>query len=266
MYALVAVITKSFCIDMCDDNKGPLPHDADAGVRPNNANLAQIIPNLFLSSIVVAMNKQLLNELKITHIINATGPKASVNTNAPTTLTCSGAAPALEPRHPNAFPSEFQYLNLNIADEQDVLISDYFEISHKFIDQAIKDGGNVLVHCEAGISRSSTIVISYLMASTHQTLKPCLDLVKRLKPNIGPNKSFFQQLLEFERKLFPVSGTFPTESDSSFAAVPSISLREYLTDQLWTMMGGMYGRSQIEDALANTHDNLDMATNLLFDS
>jgi protein-tyrosine phosphatase len=127
---------------------------------------------------------------------------------------------------PNAFPDEFEYLYLNVADEQDVAITDYFAASHEFIDRAIKAGGNVLVHCEAGISRSPTIVISYLMVSTHQPLKACLDLIKRLKLNIGPNKYFFQQLIEFERTRYHTSGTFFSMLNSPSvvsAMMPSIS-------------------------------------------
>lgn len=38
----------------------------------------------------------------------------------------------------------------------------YFDKAVNFIEQAMKDT-NVLVHCMAGISRSTTIVVAYLM-------------------------------------------------------------------------------------------------------
>ena len=59
----------------------------------------------------------------------------------------------------------------------------------------------VLVHCLAGISRSVTITVAYLMHSQSLSLNDAYDHVKRCKPNISPNFNFMGQLLDYERAL-----------------------------------------------------------------
>ncbi|KAI4888691.1 hypothetical protein NFI96_026251, partial [Prochilodus magdalenae] len=70
----------------------------------------------------------------------------------------------------------------------------------------------VLVHCLAGISRSVTVTVAYLMQKLSLPLNDAYDLVKRKKSDISPNFNFMGQLLDFERAL-RVSG--PVEGQSS---------------------------------------------------
>jgi Icc-related predicted phosphoesterase len=62
--------------------------------------------------------------------------------------------------------------------------------------------GNVLVHCEQGMSRSATIVIAYLMYSMDITYQQAHLLVKRARPFICPNDGFVEQLQIFEKRLY----------------------------------------------------------------
>ena len=62
-------------------------------------------------------------------------------------------------------------------------------------------GSGVLVHCLAGISRSVTVTVAYLMARHAMSLNQAYDHVKRCKPNISPNFTFMGQLLDFEKDL-----------------------------------------------------------------
>lgn len=61
----------------------------------------------------------------------------------------------------------------------------------------------VLVHCHAGMSRSVTVVLAYLMKYYAHTFHTAYDFVKQKKSNISPNFSFLEQLLEFESSLRP---------------------------------------------------------------
>jgi len=70
-----------------------------------------------------------------------------------------------------------------------------------FSDEGRSDGCGVLVHCLAGISRSVTVTVAYLMSQQGMTLDEAYDFVKKAKPNISPNFNFMGQLLDFEQTL-----------------------------------------------------------------
>jgi len=59
----------------------------------------------------------------------------------------------------------------------------------------------VLVHCLAGVSRSVTVTVAYLMHALRLSLNDAFDHVRRCKPDISPNFSFMGQLLDYERLL-----------------------------------------------------------------
>lgn len=68
-------------------------------------------------------------------------------------------------------------------------------------DEARQKKSGVLVHCLAGISRSVTVTVAYLMQTQRLSLNDAYDYVKSCKPNISPNFNFMGQLLDFEQKL-----------------------------------------------------------------
>lgn len=73
----------------------------------------------------------------------------------------------------------------------------FFFVSDK--GRAQKKG--VLVHCLAGISRSVTVMLAYLMAHRQLTLNEAYNMVLKRKANIDPNFHFMQQLHSFEKQL-----------------------------------------------------------------
>lgn len=68
-------------------------------------------------------------------------------------------------------------------------------------DEARSKNCGILVHCLAGISRSVTVTVAYLMQKLNLSLNDAYDFVKRKKSNISPNFNFMGQLLDFERTL-----------------------------------------------------------------
>lgn len=135
---------------------------------------SKILDDLYLGSEWNASNLEELHTNGITHILNVTR------------------------EIDNFFPGEFKYKNIRVYDEESTDLLRYFDDTFKFISQATKDKGKVLVHCKMGISRSATIVISYLMKELKKDLKSALEHAKQRRSIVNPNKSFLKQLEVFE--------------------------------------------------------------------
>mmetsp|Transcript_29043 Transcript_29043/g.81251 ORF Transcript_29043/g.81251 Transcript_29043/m.81251 type:complete len:217 (+) Transcript_29043:179-829(+) len=76
-------------------------------------------------------------------------------------------------------------------------LSQYFVKTTKFIHEARKKGGNVYVHCSAGISRSSTITLAYMMTFYDRPLDELLPRLEHRRSCVNPNHGFMRQLLEW---------------------------------------------------------------------
>lgn len=105
----------------------------------------------------------------------------------------------------NSFPEHFTYKNIDLLDIPETNIAQYFESSFQFIDSGMSNGGCVLVHCNAGVSRAATIVIAYLMKINHWSLEKAYGYVKEKRSKIRPNAGFQAQLKTFEQQLFESS-------------------------------------------------------------
>ncbi|KAG9349471.1 hypothetical protein JZ751_027916 [Albula glossodonta] len=97
----------------------------------------------------------------------------------------------------NSFPDLFVYKTLNILDLPDTIITSYFEECSQFIDQAKAEKGVVLIHCNAGVSRSASVVIGYLMSRDRLSFVEAFASVKRARPAICPNPGFLEQLKNY---------------------------------------------------------------------
>ncbi|MXQ85010.1 hypothetical protein E5288_WYG004294 [Bos mutus] len=64
---------------------------------------------------------------------------------------------------PQPLLQDITYLRISVADAPEVPIKKHFKECINFIHCCRLNGGNCLVHCFAGISRSTTIVTAYVM-------------------------------------------------------------------------------------------------------
>jgi len=89
------------------------------------------------------------------------------------------------------------YLYIHADDFQSTdLLTNEFEKCFQFIDKAIEQGHQVLIHCQAGVSRSATIAAMYLMRKYSLTREQAIErlISKRSYWIVMPNDGFIRQL------------------------------------------------------------------------
>ena len=85
------------------------------------------------------------------------------------------------------------YLLIEIGDSCDQNILEYIPQAMSFIVNGLRSG-KVLVHCAAGISRSSSIIIAYLMITKSLNFIDAENFVRKQRNCILPNEGFKRQI------------------------------------------------------------------------
>ncbi|KAK2174916.1 hypothetical protein NP493_767g01000 [Ridgeia piscesae] len=102
---------------------------------------------------------------------------------------------------PNKRFAAVECVKITVDDSPDVNLKAHFDYCLAKIDEVQQRGGKTLVHCIAGVSRSATICIAYMMKHHGMTLRQAYQHVKQKRPIIRPNVGFFQQLIAYEKWL-----------------------------------------------------------------
>nr|XP_013000542.1 dual specificity protein phosphatase 22 isoform X4 [Cavia porcellus] len=92
-----------------------------------------------------------------------------------------------------------KYLCIPAADSPSQNLTRHFKESIKFIHECRLQGEGCLVHCLAGVSRSVTLVIAYIMTVTDFGWEDALHTVRAGRSCANPNLGFQRQLQEFEQ-------------------------------------------------------------------
>lgn len=164
-------------------------------MRDNDIN--EIIPHLFVSNWDTSNNPTILKKYNIKAVITLeTRPK---------------------PRETIDYYNRHGIANMYIyiGDVPNENIKKYFDQTYDFIRYHINRGENVLVHCWAGVSRSSTIALNYMTRYAYDNMNvgvcPCnlvknvIEYSQRQRNVINPNYGFKNQLIqdaaEYRKKL-----------------------------------------------------------------
>lgn len=133
--------------------------------------MSRIYDQLYIGGAGEASSMEWLKSRDITHIVN-----------------CAVEVPSY-------FPQHFSYLNLNLNDDMNQSLYKVLEKSFEYIRDSIAMSGVVLIHCYAGISRSASILIYFLMKIKKQDFETTLDFVRGKRSIINPNPNFKSQLI-----------------------------------------------------------------------
>eukprot|EP01063_Lacrimia_lanifica_P030227 TRINITY_DN4773_c0_g3_i2.p1 TRINITY_DN4773_c0_g3~~TRINITY_DN4773_c0_g3_i2.p1 ORF type:complete len:648 (+),score=182.65 TRINITY_DN4773_c0_g3_i2:188-2131(+) len=133
----------------------------------------EILPHVYLGSLRCAQTPLVYRELGIKYVVTC-GRNMTVNTEG------------------------VERLELEVEDVEEQSLVPYFNRFLEFM-AAKKGTGNVLVHCFAGLSRSVTMVLCYLVKEHGMRLDDAMAHVMKVRPNVHPNKTFMRELISYDR-------------------------------------------------------------------
>lgn len=133
--------------------------------------IVEILPNLYIADYHTVKMATPLQQRGIDVIVNLISHKCT-NTNK----------------------TNFNYENFEIADTTTENLLKVIEEIILRIDNHIKAGHRVVVHCFKGISRAPAVVMAYLIKMRHMHFDLAFELVKKKSPRIDPNAGFLMQL------------------------------------------------------------------------
>jgi protein-tyrosine phosphatase len=127
------------------------------------------------------------------------------------------AAIGAEFLHDEPIKEGLEYYRQDIVDDESAgaQMGQSLHDAAAFIQRAIKGGGRCLVHCAAGVSRSTTCVLAYLLICDRQPLRESLAQVMAVRRPVWPNDGFMRALIELEER--------------TLGGPPSITMDEYVS-------------------------------------
>lgn len=139
----------------------------------------KVIPGLYVGGFLGTNSKEKLKEHNITHIL-------AIHDTA-------------EPQH----PEDYVYKCIKVPDSTYTDLSVYFSDCVDFIHNCRITGGAVFVHCAAGISRSVTMTVMYIMTVSSLDFEESLTVVQFCREMANPNFGFRQQLRVYSETKLP---------------------------------------------------------------
>jgi len=115
----------------------------------------------------------------------------------------------------NEFNKDIEYYRVDVEDMSREPIELYWPEATEFIHSWVSREQPVLVHCRAGVSRSASCVIAYLITYHNMSLHDAFFLVRSRRSIVTPNLGFMEKLGEFE--------------EAKRGTEPSIEINKYMS-------------------------------------
>ncbi|KAH7061885.1 dual specificity protein phosphatase 12 [Auriculariales sp. MPI-PUGE-AT-0066] len=139
------------------------------------SSMDEILPGLFLGPWEYALDAEDLTRAGITHVLSVMRMPKSLPV-------------------PVAVVAARNTLMLPILDSPTFDILQHLPRCVDFVRQALDGGGRIYVHCQAGISRSATVVTAYIIQTQGLSVQSALEFVRAKRKCVQPNAGFMEQL------------------------------------------------------------------------
>ena len=145
---------------------------------------SKVADHVYLGGDAVARDRDILKQNGITHVLNCVG------------FVC-----------PEYFKDDFVYRTLWLQDSPSEDITSILYDVFDYFEDVREQSGRVFVHCCQGVSRSTSLVIAYLMWREGQSFDDAFQYVKAARGIADPNMGFACQLLQCQKRVhaFPLS-------------------------------------------------------------
>lgn len=143
-----------------------------------NKECSRILDYIYLGSDTVAKDREALRQNGITHVLNCVG------------FLC-----------PEYFKNDLVYKTLWLQDSPSEDITSILYDVFDYFEDVRELGGRVFVHCCQGVSRSTSLVIAYLMWKEGQSFEDAFQHVKAARGVTNPNMGFACQLLQCQKRV-----------------------------------------------------------------
>lgn len=145
---------------------------------------SKVVEHIYIGGEGVARDRVILQQHGITHILNCVG------------FVC-----------PEYFKSDFVYRTLWLQDSPSEDITSILYDVFDYFEDVREQNGHVFVHCCQGVSRSTSLVIAYIMWREGKSFDDAFQYVKTARGIADPNMGFACQLLQCQKRVhaFPLS-------------------------------------------------------------
>ncbi|CAL0314656.1 unnamed protein product [Lupinus luteus] len=162
----------------CNNSVGLVKRDKIASF---DKECSKVADHVYLGGDAVAKDRDILKQNGITHVLNCVG------------FVC-----------PEYFKADFTYRTLWLQDSPSEDITSILYDVFDYFEDVRELGGRVFVHCCQGVSRSTSLVIAYLMWREGQSFDDAFQYVKAARGIADPNMGFACQLLQCQKRVLAV--------------------------------------------------------------
>ncbi|XP_063399423.1 dual specificity protein phosphatase 3-like [Mytilus trossulus] len=169
----------SYDVQLCNE---VLMYFMDRKADGADSNINEVYKNLFVGNEVIARDAAKLKELGINLVINLSPNEVKTN-------------PLIYE------PYDIKYCPLSSDDNVYTCLLNIVEDCADLIEDTIKDGGKVLVHCSGGVRKSPAMAIAYLMLKEQLPIWNAVKCIRRCR-KVCPSNGLIMQLCILNKEIF----------------------------------------------------------------